>query len=169
MISATNRKIHRWLGTIPAIIFLIVSVTGILLIFSKQLKLSPNAEKGANVSINKSISMEKVLDIALNVNKNELKSVNDIKRIEFQPKSKIYKVRTKKGFDIQIDMSTGKVLRAEKNIASTILSIHTGAYFGNWFKTYLVTGASVALIITSITGIYLFFLPIVRRRKYNRR
>lgn len=166
-VNKTNRNLHKWLGIIPAIIFLMVSITGILLIFSKQLALSPKMQKGVQADLNTAIPVEQVIKTSMDLKNENLKTLKDIKRVEFHPLNRVYKVRTKSGFEVQIDMSTGKVLKAEKSISSTILSLHTGAFFGTWFKEYIVGGSSVALIIVTITGVYLFVNPIVRRKRRN--
>jgi uncharacterized iron-regulated membrane protein len=163
--NKTNRKLHKWLGTIPAIIFLLVAITGILLIFSKELSLSPKTEKGVKAEFNQSLDMQKIIDSALALKNDELKSAKDIRRIEFYPENNMYKVRSKKGFEVQVDMSTGEVLSSGKYASTTISSLHTGYYFGSWFARYVVAASAIALAIASLTGIYLFFLPVIKKRK----
>ncbi|NEZ46959.1 PepSY domain-containing protein [Clostridium niameyense] len=160
-----NKKLHVWFGIIPAIIFLLVSITGILLIYGKSLSLVPKSQKGVKNEVSNSISMKQVEEISFKVNKKEILSAKDIKKIEFYPNRNVYRVRSKKGYDIQIDMSTGKVLSAEKNIGSILLALHTGSFFGEWFEKYIIAGSALSLVIVTITGMYLFIFPILKKKK----
>ncbi len=77
----------------------------------------------------------------------------------------VVKVRCKNRYEVQIDTETAKILQVAVRRSDLIESIHDGSYFNDHFKLWVFLPAGIVLAMLVITGIYLFLLPYLVRRK----
>lgn len=77
------------------------------------------------------------------------------------------KVRANSSWEVQIDATTGEVLQTSYRRSDLIESIHDGTFFGgDAVKLYVFLPAAVLLLGLWISGVYLWLLPhLVKRRK----
>lgn len=159
-----NRKVHYWGSAIVAIPILIIIVTGIILLFKKDIAwIQPPSEKGTKGS--PTITFDKVLDIAKNIEITNVEGWSDINRLDVRPKKGIIKIRTKSQWEIQIDHQSGKVLSTNFRRSDIIESIHDGSFFHDNTKLWIFFPSAVILLFLWITGMWLFFVTIVAKRK----
>ena len=64
-----------------------------------------------------------------------------------------------------VDTKTAEVLNVAYRRSDLIETIHDGSFFSDEVKLYLFLPSGVLLIIMWGTGIYLFLLPRMRKRK----
>ncbi len=160
-----NRKIHYWASIAVAIPILIVIVSGILLQTKKQFTfIQPIEQRGAGKT--PMISLPQVLEISKTVAVAEIKTWDDINRLDVRPSRGMLKVWAKNNWEIQIDAETGAILQTAYRRSDIIESIHDGSFFHEIIKNWIFLPAGIVLLLLWLTGIYLFALPLwVKRRR----
>tara|TARA_B100001250_G_scaffold19625_2_gene16770 strand:- start:5860 stop:6372 length:513 start_codon:yes stop_codon:yes gene_type:complete len=158
------RKIHYWISPFIFIPILIILSTGILLQLKKQSDwIQPPIQQG--VSNIPSIEFEEMLEAAKSVLEAEINSWEDIDRIDVRPDKGISKIRSNNQWEIQIDNQTKEILSVEYRRSDVIESIHDGSFFTDYVKFGWFLPAAILLIFMSISGIYMFLLPLFMKRK----
>ncbi len=159
-----NRKIHYWLAIAVAIPILIVIVSGIFLQTKKQFEwIQPPELRGAGKT--PAISLPQILEISKTVAEAEIKTWDDINRLDVRPSRGMLKVRANNNWEIQIDTETGAVLQTAYRRSDIIESIHDGSFLHDAVKTWIFLPSGIILLILWLTGMYLFILPIWTRRR----
>ena len=74
-------------------------------------------------------------------------------------------MRCKNCYEVQIDAATGEILQVAVRRSDVIESIHDGTYFHDHFKLWVFLPAGIVLALLVITGLHLFLLPYLARRK----
>ena len=163
-----NRSIHRWGSIVIAIPFLIILITGILLLLRKEIAFlqPPTVKIASNVP---TISFERILTSAQLVEPAGIKPWEDIDRLDVRPSKGIIKIRAKSQWEIQIYASTGVILQTAYRRSDFIEKIHDGTYWQDNANLWLTLPIAITLLIISITGIILFFMPYLKKRKNNKR
>lgn len=163
-----TRKIHRWGAIIIALPFLIVLVSGLFLQLKKDVSwIQPESREG--VSTTPSISFEEILDSARSIPQAEISSWKDINRLDVRPDKGMVKVRANNHWEIQIDTQTGDVLQVEYRRSDIIEAIHDGSWFHESAKLWIFFPTGIIVTILWITGVYMFFVPYIAKRKNRKR
>jgi hypothetical protein len=160
-----NRKVHYWASFAVAVPILIVIVSGIMLQTKKQFVwIQPVELRGASKT--PTISLPEVLEISKTVAEAEIKSWDDINRLDVRPSRGMLKVRANNNWEIQIDTATGAILQTAYRRSDVIEMIHDGSFFHDAVKMWIFLPAGIILLLLWLTGIYLFALPyLVKRRR----
>jgi uncharacterized iron-regulated membrane protein len=165
-----NRKLHRWGALLLALPLIIIVVTGILLQFKKQSDwIQPATMKGSSQEL--TIGFDRILDVARTVPEANVKTWEDIDRLDVRPSKGMVKVRCKNRREIQIDTKTGEILQVAVRRSDLIESIHDGTFFYEDVKLWVFLPTALILAGLWGTGLYLFIRPYVakrRRRAENR-
>ena len=163
-----SRKIHRWGAILIALPFLIVLISGIFLQVKKEFNwIQPPTQSG--VSTDLEISFDDILAISSTADKAGIKEWKDIDRLDVRPDKGIVKVRGINNWEIQIDTKTGDVLQVEFRRSGIIEALHDGSWFHDSAKLWIFLPASIIVTILWITGIYMFFIPYIAKRKNKKR
>lgn len=159
-----NRSTHKWASIVIAIPFLIILVTGILLLLKKEIEyIQPASAKG--IFDQPSISFEQILTIAKTVEQANIDSWQAIDRLDVRPNKGIIKIRTKSRWEIQIDAATGEILKTAYRRSDIIEQLHDATYWQDKANLWFTLPVAITLLLISITGIILFSLPYFRRYK----
>lgn len=162
--SHFNRIVHRWGSILIAIPALCVLITGVVLQLKKQSDwIQPSTQKGT--SSPPGISFEKVLQVARTVPQAQIESWDDVDRLDVRPSKGMLKIRAKNRWEIQVDTGSGEILQVAYRRSDLIESLHDGSFFGDWTKLGIFLPTAIVLNILWVTGIYLFFLPKLAKRK----
>jgi hypothetical protein len=163
-----NRKLHRWGAVIIALPLFIVIATGFLLQLKKHSDwIQPPSRTGTRCEL--TIGFDRILEIAQSVPEASVAGWDDIDRLDVRPGKGMVKVRCKNRREIQIDTSTGEILQVSIRRSDLIESIHDGSFFFESAKLWIFLPAALILAGLWCTGIYLFLLPyIVKRRRKAR-
>jgi uncharacterized iron-regulated membrane protein len=162
--SVLNRKVHYWLSLVVALPALVIIATGLLLQLKKEVPwVQPPEQRGSGKE--PTIALAQVLYIAQRTPKAEVRTWADISRVDIRPSRGMLKVVTKSSYEIQIDTQNGKVLQVAYRRSDLIESIHDGSWFDDWVKLWIFLPAGIILLVLWLTGVYLFWLPIVVRRR----
>jgi len=165
----TMRKTHRWGAILIAAPFLVVIGTGILLQLKKEWSwVQPPTTKGAAKS--PQVSFDAILEATKSVPEAEVKSWEDIDRLDVRPDRGLVKVQAKNGWEVQVDTATGSVLQKAYRRSDTIEMLHDGSWFHDGVKLYVFLPVAFVVLGLWITGVYLFVLPYgVRWRRRRER
>ena len=159
-----NRKIHYWGSCICALPVIIIIATGLLLIFKKQSDwVQPPTIRGENKI--PTISFDQVLTVAKSVPEAKIESWKNIDRLDVRPKKGVIKIRAKNRIEIQIDQQSGKILNVAYRRSDLIEAIHDGSFFHDIVKYLLFFPSSIILLILWITGLYLFIIPLIKKKR----
>jgi len=159
-----NRTIHRWAGIVTAIPVIIILVTGIFLLLKKDVAwIQPSSQKGSSKELK--LSFDQILEVVSKVPNVNLKSWNDINRLDVRPKKGLIKVRGNNDWEVQLDAKTGEVLQVAERRSDFIESIHDGSYFHENVKLGIFLPVALLLVAIWVTGLYLFLLPYMGRKK----
>lgn len=162
-----NRKVHSWGAIISSIPILIVIVTGIILLLKKDVDwIQPSTERGSGGA--PTLAFNAVLAAAKTVPEAEISSWDDIDRLDVRPGKAVIKIRSNNRWEIQIDHQTGEILKTAYRRSDLIESLHDGSWFHDLAKLWVWLPCAVILLVLWLTGIYLFFQPILARRKRKR-
>ena len=163
--SVLNRKLHRWGSVLIALPLLVVICSGILLQLKKDVAwVQPPTVKGS-VGEAPSLSFDRVLEIASSVEEAEISSWDDVDRLDVRPGKGMLKVRANNRWEVQIDTTTGDVLQVAYRRSDLIESLHDGSFFHDIAKLWVFLPSGVILLGLWFTGLYLFLLPYLARRK----
>ena len=163
-----NRKIHYWGALIVALPVLIVIVTGILLLLKKDIDwLQPPTAAGQGKV--PTLSVARILEVSKSVPEAGIAGWADIDRVDLRPRKGVLKVRARNSWEIQIDHQTGEVLQVAYRRSDLIEALHDGSFFHAAAKLWVFLPAAVVLLALWVTGVYLFLVPLLARRRARQR
>ncbi|NWK55306.1 PepSY domain-containing protein [Verrucomicrobiaceae bacterium N1E253] len=162
--SKFNRLFHRWGSILIALPVLLVIVTGILLLLKKDSDwIQPPTQTGSSKDL--LVSFDQVLEVVRSVPEAEVESWQDVDRLDVRPGKGMLKLRSKNGWEVQVDSRTGEVLQTAYRRTDLIESLHDGSFFHDKAKLGLFLPSALVLLGLWLTGIYLFLLPSLNRRR----
>jgi len=172
-LTSFSRWLHRWVGTLLALIMVVLAVTGGFVAFKNKLEyLQPAARSGTVGTLAEVIPPARIAEIILALQLPEAPTLRQINRIELRPSKWMYKVRLeptsawRSPREIQVDAMTGAILSSGVRGDQLWMDIHSFAVFGETAKLIIMTLAGLALLWLSLSGYYLFFYPLwVRARR----
>lgn len=159
-----NRRLHRIGAVVTAAPVLVVVLSGLLLQLKKEYDwIQPPTAKGSAMA--PSLAFAQILEAAQTVPEAQVESWQDVDRLDVRPSKGIVKVRAKNRWEIQVDTATGEVLQVAYRRSDWIESIHDGSWFHDRAKLWVFLPSAVILLGLWGTGIYLWLLPYIARRK----
>lgn len=163
--SVLIRKLHSWSSIAVALPVLLVIATGILLQVKKQWSWVQPPEMRGSVTA-PAIGFDEVLASIVAVPALGARGWEDIQRIDVRPGKGIAKVSLHGGYEVQVDLGNAHVLHAAYRRSDLIESLHDGSFFaGDWSKLGLFLPAGLVLLFLWASGVWLFVLPLVVRRR----
>ena len=163
-LSKLSRLSHRWGSIIALLPITIIIFSGIVLQLKKESAyIQPPTQHGAGTE--PAIGFERILKVARSVPEAEIESWEDVDRLDVRPSKGVVKVRCKNRYEVQIDTETAEILQVAFRRSDLIESIHDGSYFNEHFKLWVFLPAGIVLAALLITGVHLFLLPHLARRK----
>lgn len=166
------RTLHRWIGLLSALVLLIIAVTGFLLATKGTFGwIRPPEKDGQPVdSLSEVVSVEQAAEAAFAAGIAELQSRDDIDRIDYRPDSNVFKIVSNEGYyEVQVDGKTGEVIQIARRVDQLSEDIHDLSFFGDAFHGYLLPLVACGLFLLSLSGIAMFFVPVVRRWRYRKK
>ncbi len=162
------RKVHYWGSVIIAVPVLVMIVTGVLLMLKKNWSWVQPVEQPGSGTV-PTIDLEAILAAAGSVSESEIRGWPDVDRFDVRPGKGIAKVQSVHNrVEVQVDLATGEVLQWAIRRSDLLETLHDGSWFHDRVKLGLFLPAGVILLGLWVTGMYLFFLPIVVRRRRRR-
>ena len=160
-----NRRTHAWISMCFAVPLVVVIITGILLQLKKQLPFVQPIER-AGVTHEPVATPAQYLEA---INRGKLDGAvtwKDVQRVDIRPSKGIAKVILKSDVEYQVDLGTGHVLQRELRMSDFIESLHDGSFFaGDISKLGVFLPAAIGLLVLWVSGIYMFWLPIIVKQR----
>lgn len=160
------RQVHYWLSLAVFVPAGIMFAAGIFLMLKKEVEwIQPATSQGVVSEQIPAASFEQMLEASRAYPQAGISQWSDIDRIDLRVDKGIAKIRSISGWEVQVDTNTSEVLNVAYRRSDLIESIHDGSFFSNEVKLYLFLPTGVLLLIMWGTGIYLFLLPRMRKRR----
>lgn len=138
---------------------------GIFLMLKKEFDwIQPSTVRGSEVGV-PSLSVEELFESAKTASDANLNSWDDLDRLDFKLGKGVAKFVGKNNWEVQVDTHNGDVLQVAFRRSDIIESLHDGSFFSDGVKLYLFLPAGIVLFILWCTGLYLFFLPHLKKRQ----
>jgi uncharacterized iron-regulated membrane protein len=161
--------IHLWLGVISTVALIAISVTGILLNHKRGLGLMPDVPHEPTAPFAASLPLEQLTQAALEAvpqaargewKPGEPVDPGLVDRMDVRPRNGYVKVRMrdKASTEATVDIASGKVLNVGRRGDVFLEKLHSGEAFGP-AMVILSDIAAVALVLTLITGYWLWLVP----------
>lgn len=166
--------IHLWLGVVVTVALVSISITGVLLNHKRGLGLMPDVPHEATAPFAQSVSLERLALAALEAAPQESKGnwksgdpldIALIDRMDVRPRDGYVKVRLrdKASMEMTVDLATAKVVHVGRRGDVFLEKLHSGEAFGGQPFVILSDIAAIGLVLTLITGYWLWLAPKLRR------
>ncbi len=165
-----HRLTHYWGALACALPFLVVILSGILLLLKKESHwIQPITQQGSEKI--PTLSFDQILDKAQSIPEAEIKDWDDVKILDVRPSAGIIKIQSNNRWEIQLDAATGETLQVAFRRSDLIEELHDGSYFHDKAKLAIFLPSAIIVFVLWITGMYLFISKqlIKFRRKSNPR
>lgn len=178
------RKWHRTTGALLFVLFLFISISGLLLGWKKHSAgvILPRTQRGTTDDLRAWLPLDSLHTLAQGAAAATLgtAALPDADRIDVRRSKGVVKFVFAPGtptagpLGVQLDGATGEVLQVQRRYSDVIESIHDGSVVdgylgtGGWFKLFYTTVTGAALLLFTITGFWLWYGPKRMRRAAKR-
>jgi uncharacterized iron-regulated membrane protein len=157
---------HKWTGLALSVLFVCSAGTGLLLLLKKRVAwIQPVTQVGAPGEVSEFITIDAALDAAFALGDEELRSVDDVDRIDVRPSKRLYKIRSKNLTEVQVCAVTGEVLSHATRRSDLIEQIHDGSFFAGWVHDWVMPLVSLGMLFLVGSGVWLWLEPKYRRHR----
>jgi hypothetical protein len=164
-----NRRTHYWATILVALPVLVIIASGILLQVKKHWAwVQPVEQRGTGTT--PVVGFPEILAGVSGVPELGVSGWDDIRRLDVRPGRGVAKVWLKNGWEVQVDLGTGRVLQSAYRRSDTIEALHDGSFFGGEIgRLGLFLPAGIALLVMWLTGMWMFVSPLLAKRRRRRR
>ncbi len=168
IITRWYRRWHRQMGIISFAVFLVIALTGLLLIWKKNSNgyLLSATRQGSGTIAGNWVTLDSLQKSALSYLALKAPGADpSVDRIDVRPEKGIAKIIFKTHYTaIQVDLTTGRPLSIETRRSDFIEQLHDGSFFDKLAGTEFIklvygTLAGLFLVFLSISGFYLWYNP----------
>lgn len=152
------RKLHYWGSLVIALPIAVIICTGVLLQLKKEIAWIQPAEVKTKAR-EFSITGDQILEAAKAAAPLQVRSWDDIARVDIRPDRGLVKVSAINHWELQLHSATGEPLQVAYRRSDLIESIHDGSWFHDAAKLWIFFPSGVLLFGLWLTGMYLFVLP----------
>ena len=163
--NVLNRRIHYWLTAFVAAPLLVVLATGLLLQTKKHWAwVQPDEQRGTGRV--PAIDLEGILASVRQAPGVRVNGWADVNRLDVRPARGLVKVLLHDGWEVQVDLGTGRVLQTAYRRSDLIESLHDGSFFaGEITRLGVFLPAGLALLGMCLSGLWMFWVPIAGKRR----
>lgn len=166
-LTILSRRLHRWGAIVVGLPFLLVIVSGLLLQVKKQVSwIQPEEQRTAVSTPN--VPWDAVIAAARALPQAKVTDWSDIDRVDVRPSKGILKIVTHSRWELQLALDDGRVLQTAYRRSDLIETLHDGSFFGDPVKLWVFLPVGLIVFGLWLTGLYLWALPILMRRKRAR-
>jgi hypothetical protein len=166
--------VHLWLGVIFTIALIVIAVTGVLLNHKRGLGLMPDVAHKTDQPFAAALPLSRLAEIAMDTiaraagtageaaqGEGALNAGADVDRMDVRPRDGFVKVRMRdaSSTEVTVDLATGRVLHVGPRGDVFLEKLHSGEIFGGLRWVLLSDAAAIALVITLLTGYWLWLVP----------
>lgn len=162
------RKIHYWVSLPIFFTIFLIATTGATLALKKDFAaLQPATQQGARPG-DLSRPVADLVAAVRTVPRYREATWRDVDRIDIRPEDGVAKVILRDRTEVQVDLSTGQALQTGFRTSDWLETLHDFSIFGGWAKYVFSFGTGLLLLLMAGTGVYLFLLPFLARRRKAR-
>ncbi len=166
---------HLWLGVVFTTALVVIAVTGILLNHKRGLGLMPDVAHTPARPFAEALPLDRLAAVALDTvaraggaagpTARALDAVREVDRMDVRPRDGLVKVRLRDAAssEVTVDLASGRVLHVGPRGDVFLEKLHSGEVFGGAPWVLLSDAAAVALVVTLVTGYWLWLAPKIRR------
>ncbi|HSI73248.1 MAG TPA: PepSY domain-containing protein [Fimbriimonas sp.] len=165
------RLLHRWIGITTSLFMVLIASTGLLLALKKRVDwIQPPTTRGVQLtSLAEVAGCEAIAAAVFQLQLPELSSVHHIDRFELHVDKNVYKVTSKTGYrEVQVEAKTARVLSVARRNDTMFEQIHDLSFLSPFLHDWVLPLVSLSLLTLGLSGIYMFFVPVVRRWQFKR-
>lgn len=165
------RTLHRWAGLVGALFLILIALTGFILALKDVISgVKPPTAKGSEVAgLHEVVPVSVALDAAFAQGIPELKGPDDVDRFEYHAGKNVFKVLSAEGYhEVQVDGKTGEVVSVGLRNDQRFEDIHDLRAFHPSLRELVLPVVAVILFVLGVSGVVMFFVPVVRRAKFRR-
>jgi len=154
---------HLWFGVLFTAALLVIAVTGILLNHKRGLGLMPDVPHEPTAPFASALSLDSLAAIALRAAPVQAGAAptaeGTVDRMDVRPRNGFVKVRLRDAAstEVTVDLATGRVLHVGRRGDVFLEKLHSGEALAGW--VWLSDAAAIALVVTLITGYWLWLAP----------
>jgi uncharacterized iron-regulated membrane protein len=167
--NVLNRKIHYWISFGAALPMIVMIGSGLLLQSKKHWSwVQPTEVRGTGTA--PQIDLDDVLAALRTVPDMNVKTWDDVNRMDVRPARGVVKAWLMNGYEVQVDLGTGSVLQIAYRRSDLIESIHDGSFFGgDWTKLGIFLPSGIVVLLLWMTGLWMWWVPFAAKRARKRR
>ena len=177
---------HLWLGVILTIALTVISVTGVLLNHKRGLGLMPDVPHEPERPFTEALPLARLAAIAIDTltraqgasgasgattdDGEALDPARAVDRMDVRPRNGFVKVRMRdaSSTEVTVDLASGRVLHVGPRGDVFLEKLHSGEIFGGLRWVLLSDAAAIGLVITLVTGYWLWLAPKLPHRRTPR-
>jgi len=162
------RTWHRLIGTGLGLFVILISITGILLSWKKNVDLlQPPEQKGISSDLTQWVSVESIVQSATHAVDSVLGRTIEVDKLDVRPSKGIIKVLFKEGYwEVQVDGTTGKSLSVMQRHTDWIEQVHDGSIINDFVKLTYSNIIGWGILILALSGFWLWYGPkVVKKMK----
>jgi uncharacterized iron-regulated membrane protein len=167
----TTRQLHRWAGILAALVLIVIAATGFILANKKRFAfVQPPAAQALEIAAAREIvSIEVAVQAAFDLGHDDLRTLEDVDRVDYRPGDNIFKVISNKAYrEVQVDGKTGKVLTNSFRTDQLMEDIHDLSFFAAWTHAWVLPLVALVLFGLSVSGVGMFLTPVYRRWAFRK-
>ena len=166
--NVLNRKIHYWIGFGAALPMIVMIGSGLLLQAKKQWTWVQPVELRGTGTV-PAIEMDAILAALRTVPDMHVQSWDDVNRLDVRPGRGVVKAWLMNGYEVQVDLGTGRVLQTAYRRSDLIESIHDGSFFaGDWTKLGVFLPSGIVVLLLWMSGLWMWWVPFAAKRARTR-
>lgn len=159
------RKVHYWASLPLLFTVFVIAVSGTMLALKKDFHALQPATKAGTPGLPERPLADLARGAAAAPGHGHV-TWEDIDRIDIRPGEGIAKVILHSRTEIQVDLASGRPVQLGYRTSDLLETIHDFSILGGWAKYVFSFGSGIVLLLMASSGVYLFALPmLVRRRK----
>ena len=162
--NVLNRKVHYWISFGAALPMIVMIGSGLLLQGKKQFAwVQPTEQRGTGTA--PAIDLDDILVALRSVPEMQVQTWQDVNRLDVRPGRGVVKAWLMNGYEVQLDLGTGRVLQTAYRRSDLIESIHDGSFFaGDWTKLGLFLPSGIVVLLLWLSGIWMWWVPFAAKR-----
>lgn len=157
--------VHLWLGVIFTVVLTAISITGVLLNHKRGLGLMPDVPHEPTAQFGAALPLARLAEIGVAAVRPKAPfDLGFIDRMDVRPRDGFVKVRMRDAASTEatVDITSGRVLHVGPRGDVFLEKLHSGEIFAS--RGVLLSDAgAIILVITLITGIWLWLAPKLRQ------
>ena len=162
---------HKWTGIVIAILLIMSSVTGFLLLIKKDFDwIQPPTATATDGTIDQFVPIQDIVAVIIAQDHPDFQTPADIDRIDTRPDKRVHKVRSRHHYtEYQVDAITATILSGpDRRMSDLLESIHDGSFFADWFHDWIMPIVPISILLLVFSGFWLWLQPKFRRARRRR-